>query len=239
MANEYIFENGQAVDVGSHGEHSYVYADGTPVPDTGKSTFVFEDGVGIGGGWLKFDDGASPGVDLNVSGAEFTIEHDGSATSGESVDAEFPYAYREVPLSYPIDVTFESISHTYNNIENNLHIQLVDEGAVGSERPHNSACINFINTEKQYSIGDSQDGQEETFVSIYDGSNIVDSVLDVGKPTNIRFQYDGSTATITIDGVSHTLSGSISGPLVPCIEVEDDDDVPDGEKLTLGGYTQA
>lgn len=50
-----IFENGEQIGVGNHGDHDYVYSDGVPVPDTGKSTFVFEDGVGVGGG-IVIDD---------------------------------------------------------------------------------------------------------------------------------------------------------------------------------------
>lgn len=46
----FVYENGEAVDLGSHGDHDYVFADGTPVPDSGDSPFVFEDGTGIGGG---------------------------------------------------------------------------------------------------------------------------------------------------------------------------------------------
>jgi len=51
---DFVFENGEAIDVGSHGTHDYVYADGTPVPDEDVSTIVFEDGTGLGAaGWLE------------------------------------------------------------------------------------------------------------------------------------------------------------------------------------------
>jgi len=46
---DFVFEQGEAIITGLHGDHSYVYADGDPVPDTGLSSFVFESGVGIGG----------------------------------------------------------------------------------------------------------------------------------------------------------------------------------------------
>jgi len=48
--SNFVFEEGKAIDVGTHGDHSYVFHEGDPVPDTGKSAIVFEDGVGIGSG---------------------------------------------------------------------------------------------------------------------------------------------------------------------------------------------
>lgn len=44
----YVFEKGGAIDVGSHGDHDFVYHSGDPVPDSGESDFVFEAGVGFG-----------------------------------------------------------------------------------------------------------------------------------------------------------------------------------------------
>jgi hypothetical protein len=51
--SDFIFEEGEAITVGSHGETSYVFAAGTPVPNGGVSTFVFESGTGLGsaGDW--------------------------------------------------------------------------------------------------------------------------------------------------------------------------------------------
>lgn len=50
MANsDFIYESGDPVVVGAHGEHDYVYASGEPVSDTGQSSVVFESGTGLGG----------------------------------------------------------------------------------------------------------------------------------------------------------------------------------------------
>lgn len=46
----YIFESGESVRVGTHGDTDYVYASGDPVPNTGGSTLIYETGVGLGGG---------------------------------------------------------------------------------------------------------------------------------------------------------------------------------------------
>lgn len=48
--SDYVYESGTAVDVGTHGEHSYVFASGEPFTDSGVSTYVFESGTGIRGG---------------------------------------------------------------------------------------------------------------------------------------------------------------------------------------------
>lgn len=45
----FIFDKGEAVDVGSHGEHEFVYSGGTPVVDRGRSTLAYEAGTGLGG----------------------------------------------------------------------------------------------------------------------------------------------------------------------------------------------
>lgn len=47
--SDFIFEKGKAIDVGSHGGHSYVYASGNEVPDRGVSDLVFESGSALGG----------------------------------------------------------------------------------------------------------------------------------------------------------------------------------------------
>jgi len=44
----FVFEEGEAIDVGVHGDHDYVFADGNEVADGGDSTVVYEDGSPIG-----------------------------------------------------------------------------------------------------------------------------------------------------------------------------------------------
>lgn len=48
--SDFVFESGEAIDLGAHGDHDYVFASGEPVPDTGVSSLVFESGTGLGGG---------------------------------------------------------------------------------------------------------------------------------------------------------------------------------------------
>lgn len=52
----FTFEEGEAIDVGQHGEHSFVFEEGTPVSDKGESNFVFEEGTGLRGLGALIDD---------------------------------------------------------------------------------------------------------------------------------------------------------------------------------------
>lgn len=43
----FVFDRGQGVLTGGHGQHDFVYAEGTPVTDEGNSDFAFEEGTGL------------------------------------------------------------------------------------------------------------------------------------------------------------------------------------------------
>jgi len=59
--SDYVFEDGEPITIGSHGDHDYVFSKGEPVPDTGVSDLVFESGVGLGSvGWSYSIDGGEP-----------------------------------------------------------------------------------------------------------------------------------------------------------------------------------
>jgi hypothetical protein len=52
--SDFVYESGEAIDTGSHGDTEFVYNSGTPVPNTGASELVYESGVGLGGGSVLF-----------------------------------------------------------------------------------------------------------------------------------------------------------------------------------------
>lgn len=55
--SDFVFEDGDGVDVGLQGEHDSVFVEGGSLTDTGLSTFVFEQGTGIGGDFYEgFED---------------------------------------------------------------------------------------------------------------------------------------------------------------------------------------
>ena len=63
--SDYVFENGSAITVGRHGETEYAFSNGSEIPNTGKSSFVFENGIGIGGVEFIQYDASANGVLLN------------------------------------------------------------------------------------------------------------------------------------------------------------------------------
>lgn len=52
----FVFEAGEAIDVGEHGNSDYVYASGSPVTDEGISSLVYESGNGLRGVSVIVDD---------------------------------------------------------------------------------------------------------------------------------------------------------------------------------------
>ena len=46
--SDFVYEKGDPVSTGRHGEHDFLYIKGEPVPDEGVSDLVFEGGTGIG-----------------------------------------------------------------------------------------------------------------------------------------------------------------------------------------------
>lgn len=44
----FVFDRGERIDTGRHGETRYVFANGNPVPNNGRSDFVYESDTGLG-----------------------------------------------------------------------------------------------------------------------------------------------------------------------------------------------
>jgi len=56
--SKFVFESGEAISVGRHGQDDFVYHAGDAVPNSGDSTLVFESGVGLGSAIIEgFEDG--------------------------------------------------------------------------------------------------------------------------------------------------------------------------------------
>jgi len=45
----FVYDEGDPIEVGTHGEEDVLYHEGNPVPNTGNSALVYEQGTGIGG----------------------------------------------------------------------------------------------------------------------------------------------------------------------------------------------
>lgn len=69
--SDFVYESGEAITTGFHGETDFVYASGDPVPNNGVSDLVFESGTGLGGGSFVVD-GVECGIfETNETHSEF------------------------------------------------------------------------------------------------------------------------------------------------------------------------
>lgn len=97
--SDYIFEEGDPITVGNHGEHDFLFSDGEPVLDGGDSGIVFEEGTGLGGANALFwrfepDDGAGGGLSTAADlfeeeiGAEVTVRDSYSVSLDTALDED-------------------------------------------------------------------------------------------------------------------------------------------------------
>lgn len=70
--SSFVFEEGDPIEVGSHGDHDFVYHEGNPVLDGGQSTLVFEAGTGIGGGIFGWPEDFESG-NLDKYGGDLSV----------------------------------------------------------------------------------------------------------------------------------------------------------------------
>lgn len=102
MPSQFVFEEGEAIDVGSHGEHDFTFHEGEPVPDTGQSTLTFEEGTGLGSaGHLIFAQGDMSNRDwttwksnLEAVGYQVDIKR----STNESFDSAIQGGYASVSI---------------------------------------------------------------------------------------------------------------------------------------------
>lgn len=70
--SNYVFEEGDPIDVGAHGEDAYLYEGGTPVRNSGDSEFVFQSGTGLGAAFALVYNGTDIGYyETNESHQDF------------------------------------------------------------------------------------------------------------------------------------------------------------------------
>lgn len=90
--SSYVFESGEPVITGVHGDHSYTYVSGNPLTDKGVSSYVFESGTGIGGESAKVTISDSTGQDTGdvtiISRNETVENYYGYNASGNTAAAE-------------------------------------------------------------------------------------------------------------------------------------------------------
>jgi len=75
----FVYEQGEAISVGSHGDHDFVFHEGDPVTDTGISDLVFEAGTGLGQAHLIWYSQKSPDKYHEIDYDTFSIVQSGDS----------------------------------------------------------------------------------------------------------------------------------------------------------------
>lgn len=109
--SNFVFEQGEPIEVGTHGETDFVFHEGDPVPNTGRSDFVFEAGVGLGGASLVFDGTEIGFYDTGLSQSDWAARRDNAPNMYEWVNQ----GYDELSGKYRTYVFghYSSVDDTY------------------------------------------------------------------------------------------------------------------------------
>lgn len=126
----YIFEQGEGIDIGSHGDHDYVYASGDPVNDGGDSEVVFESGTGLG---------STFGDSLNHV---WSVDGGSDTTGYPAYNADNDYI-----VHIPSEDRTKIQIHDAGDDTNEIHEILTGEGVrgMGMSQKHNLSPFNNSN----------------------------------------------------------------------------------------------
>jgi len=202
----FIFEEGDEVDVGYHGDHDYVYAEASPVIDKGKSSFVFESGTGIRGGDLidSFEDG-----DINEYNGrtnDYSVQSDTSTAidGGQYLKGDASGTANNNIYSLNGLDTYPSRGDTFRvNLQFNVDREAIDFqwGYQGDSRSADTYGVelNMENSEFRLGIGKGNNPTTDTLITKtpVNYSSYVDTwlVLEVewGDPTITATLYEADS----------------------------------------------
>jgi len=219
---DYIFEQGERVATGSHGQTDYVFASGTPVPNTGVSDLVFESGVGLGGE-LSYE---VNGGGLNALEAIGTAEtHDTFYDYDTSGNAGANHNYDE----YQVVTLF-----VHEDTNNDTYGLVCTAGNQGDSEPGTSVRVDYstaIDSSSDYLVvdGESSDAFTDTYAGLgWNGPSTDGFVIDGSAVSDITFTLDNS--------YSHYMFATTSGPDEFRI-ITKDGSTPDGGEVVYAGMS--
>lgn len=225
------------MDVGEEGEHNFEFVEGEPLTDTGLSNIAFVEGTGLGGvGWDAYywwdedeygsEEPDTSGFELEVgSDPLFRAEHDGSQYGSDEAHL-FGIVRRREAIDFETDfrITFHDVDASQNNPENNRSVGVTD--ATEEERPFDNNDVSAIYFSAQE---EDTDEPEVLQVGAKDGSgdSLDEEELDaIDFPCDLSIEYDGNEARFYRNGeLLETLDAPSGRDWVPCISLEDDNDV--------------
>jgi len=212
VTSDFVFEEGEGIDVGTHGDHDYVFADGEPVPDTGQSTIVFEDGTGIGGNVWNLNEYG--GLDATLDTSIIDVEARISYTNGSTGD--FAAIWRDSPIdiSNGFDVTFVDVQSDKGLSDDNKGVGLsssVTSGSPGTNR------VSF--TVEETETGENQVMCTTPGVEAPNTPHV--SGYPYPGPTTLRIAYDGGEYVFYVDSSEVArVTQSDTGTYYPYLNLE-------------------
>lgn len=103
--SDYVFEQGEPINVGSHGEHNFVFQSEEPVTDSGSSDFVFEAGNGLGGAGIVIEDWETGDFSNWTSDGSWSI-------SGDAYEGNYSAFRQPDPGSRDVEIIYTGESET-------------------------------------------------------------------------------------------------------------------------------
>lgn len=194
--SDYIFESGEAISVGSHGEHDFVYASGKEVTDTGQSEYVYEAGTGLGGGSLVVD-GTTVGFyetdDTPSEWLDYTEQNVDTNAQGWLADG-----YETSPGSYAF-YFFGALSNATGNYM--LAIWCVNTQDTTTNVGWDSRWNGFGDIAINPGVPDAQDGEDhDDFGTNSNGDPITGNRHGWDNGDGWAWEFPpGSSATIEVD----------------------------------------
>lgn len=239
----YVYDRGEAIVVGSHGDTSYLYHSGEPVLNRGRSLLVHETGIGLGGGgsltWNKFLDGhPNASVQFNTGQEEVYYEHDGGeggtwigAYSNENAD------------SPPWEIEFANVNGTQNDINNNVGFGVVS-GTPPDPRPfldpQNHSYIGYHFDEAYQETGEAPSGHalvtSDGSATDQNGDNVVEIDPVDFSDTDFVVGFDGTEAYLKQDGleIARTSQQVADRNYMVVCSIEDDGESTASENVSVG-----
>lgn len=245
-SSDFVFEEGEEIDVGSHGDHEFVFNEGEPVPDRGVSEIVFEEGVGIGGG-LVIDDferndlgpysgqlGRFQTVSASLEGsyacANTQTDQNDNPSGGRiySLEGDGLPNYFELGDTLRMEVVWDDASHDFE-------INWAHASGAPFDN-HYWAELDPVQ-DKSFRLGGRDDGSNfDTYATTsWDGSGYTGEVLtweldwaDDGTVTSTLLDQDGNTVAGPISGKDGRYDGNVSIGYDFNVQNEPDSNLPGG-----------
>jgi hypothetical protein len=241
--SDFVFDRGTPIDIGFHGETDYVFHQSEPVPNAGRSIFIKESGIGIGGGgafdWYTYTDGhPNASISLDTGFEEVLVEHDGSE-DGRWVGAYSQSTFQDNRW----EITFRNVNGTQNEIENNIGLGVIS-GTPPNPRPmldpQEHSYIGYHYDEQYIDSGESSSGHalvtSDGTADSQNGDNVV-RVREIDfTDSDFTVGFDNGEAYLLLDDeeIARTSEQVNNTSYRVSISMEDDSDTTVEDSVSVG-----